>query len=430
MDIINLKKIIYDTSLIMAIIAINMTIIGLTSLADFKKVVGVDYGTFLIKKYKVVRRITIYKVLILFAVINVSSLFLMFIDNYLFRMLNFLFLILSLMFAIYYFFNFIIIDNKSVRRQIYEMELEGIYIDSDNTEHHQADVLTGMHSGSSSPKRISSNLVEYFNTYNDETLSTFKEVFGPSSLLYDQGKKRLKRYRKLYDARPYVYRKEKSNNIADISFEFLQFLRTNQLADKWSLEILRLMDGQLPDRYEQLRLFNFTRLVAQINLFISTGGIYQYKFLQHLKPYYYNVVEFRGEERLKSNVVEVEKYTFSQLLHLFYNENNCKDALFYEFAEAWLVEMVYTSSYKGLLSRAELVEIMLEKVHTYDTPEYKKAFTEVLSAFYATTIDIPDTLTLTAVKQTINKKPIQVAPYKKINQAVLFTKKEQEAASV
>lgn len=41
-----------DNSLILAIIAINMTIIGLTSLADAKTVIGVNYGDFLIRKFK------------------------------------------------------------------------------------------------------------------------------------------------------------------------------------------------------------------------------------------------------------------------------------------------------------------------------------------------------------------------------------------
>ncbi|MFJ8246318.1 hypothetical protein [Peribacillus asahii] len=49
MEFINVQKIGYDSSLIMAMIAINMTIIGLTSLAEFKKVIGIDYGSFLIK---------------------------------------------------------------------------------------------------------------------------------------------------------------------------------------------------------------------------------------------------------------------------------------------------------------------------------------------------------------------------------------------
>ncbi|WP_019241454.1 MULTISPECIES: hypothetical protein [Bacillus] len=46
MKFINMQQIIHDSSLIMAIIAINMTIIGLTSLSEFKKILGIDYGSF------------------------------------------------------------------------------------------------------------------------------------------------------------------------------------------------------------------------------------------------------------------------------------------------------------------------------------------------------------------------------------------------
>ncbi|MER2190048.1 MAG: hypothetical protein ABS951_03735 [Solibacillus sp.] len=426
LDIINMQKIIYDSSLNMAIIAINMTIIGLTSLADFKKVIGVDYGTFLMKKYKLVCRFTVYHVLILFAVVNVSSLFLMFVDNYTFRIINFILLILSLIFAIYYFFTFIIVDNKSVRKQIYQMELEGSYIHSNNEKHHDADELTRMNSGSSCPKKISSNLVEFFNTYNDETQKTFQEIFGPTSLLYDDSKKRQKRYQKMHGAKPYIYRKEASS-IADISFEFLQFLRTNQIADKWALEILRLMDGKNSDHYEILRLYNFTRLMAQINLFISTGAIYQYKFLQHLEPFYYKAVQFDGDDAMKVHVLEVEEYAFRQLLQLMYSKNDCKDLLFYQFAEEWLLQMIRTDTYKGLLSKDKMISIMLKKVHKYDTPEYKKTFTEVLSAYYAVSNNVPPELCLSEVKEYIKNKPLENTAYEKISQKELF---ESEVAIV
>ena len=38
-------------NLCIAIVAINMTIIGLTSIAESKSVIGADYSDFLIKKY-------------------------------------------------------------------------------------------------------------------------------------------------------------------------------------------------------------------------------------------------------------------------------------------------------------------------------------------------------------------------------------------
>ena len=99
---------IYDNSLVMAIIAINMTIIGLTSLADQKCVIGIDYGKFLVTKFKL-GGIRMYYWLFGFALINVGSLFLMFLENPIIRIVNFIFLIVSLAFAIFYFFGFIII---------------------------------------------------------------------------------------------------------------------------------------------------------------------------------------------------------------------------------------------------------------------------------------------------------------------------------
>lgn len=38
-----MKETVFDISIIIAIIAINMTVIGLTSLAETKKIIGVDY---------------------------------------------------------------------------------------------------------------------------------------------------------------------------------------------------------------------------------------------------------------------------------------------------------------------------------------------------------------------------------------------------
>jgi hypothetical protein len=109
-------KVIYDSNLIMAIIAINMTVIGLTSLAETKRVIGVDYGKFLVRKYRVFKRVRIYELLIAFAMINVGSLLLIFIKNQEFRLVSFLLLLTTLMFAIYYFFAYIIAENGRVRK--------------------------------------------------------------------------------------------------------------------------------------------------------------------------------------------------------------------------------------------------------------------------------------------------------------------------
>lgn len=313
-------------------------------------------------------------------------------------------------------------DNKAVRRQIYQLELEGLYIDSVNMDHHKADVLTGMRSCSSTHKKISSNLIDFFNTYNTDTQTTFQEVFGPSSLLYDYSPKRYKRYAKNYAATPYQYRK-KEPYIADISYEFLQFLRVSQLSDKWSIEILRLMDGlQHHAGYNSLRLYNFTRLIAQINLFISTGNIYKYKFLQHLKPYYYKAVNIEGAEIDLEYIKEIEEYIFRQLLHFMFSENESKDQLFYQFAEQWIIELIIADHYKGLLLKHAFISIMLDEVQVLNTAEYKKAFTEALSAYYhvVNQQDVPDELQLEAIQKQIAANPKSEASYEKIAQNDLF----------
>ncbi|MFC4386591.1 hypothetical protein ACFOZ1_02080 [Gracilibacillus marinus] len=57
-----MKTIITDPNIMYTIIAINMTIIGLTSLADMKSIIGIDYGRFLLTKYKLFGMIRIYYV--------------------------------------------------------------------------------------------------------------------------------------------------------------------------------------------------------------------------------------------------------------------------------------------------------------------------------------------------------------------------------
>src|SRR5699024_7984014 len=121
-----------DHNLIMAIIAINMTIIGLTSLAETKKIIGIDYASFLIKKYKILNVFTIYPLLIIFALINIASLFLMFITSEPFGFYNFILLVISLTFATFYFFAYIITENNWVRSQIYQQEITGLYYKSEN----------------------------------------------------------------------------------------------------------------------------------------------------------------------------------------------------------------------------------------------------------------------------------------------------------
>ena len=97
-------------------ISINMTIIGLTSLAEKKTIIGVDYGKYLINKYKLFHIVPLYLMLILFAVVNTAALFTLYWTDSQFCLSIFIGLTVCLSFAIYYFFGFILRENNSVKR--------------------------------------------------------------------------------------------------------------------------------------------------------------------------------------------------------------------------------------------------------------------------------------------------------------------------
>ncbi|MDR0138849.1 hypothetical protein RFW18_13925 [Metabacillus idriensis] len=243
--------------------------------AETKKIIGVDYGKFLVKKYRIFNLFRVYELLIIFAIINVFSLFLMFVETYEFRLINSLFLMISLVFAIYYFFAYIISENKLVKIQIYEDELRGLYYESDNLNHQEADVLTEMKGGSRTSKKLSSNVISYFNTYNSESQLAFEEIFGSNSLLYDYSKKSRKKLKRKYNISPYVYRNN-SKGIHDITYEFFQIFRYCDQQDKWAIEILRIFDGDrlICKNHEIIRLYNFARMITHLNLFGNNDNIF------------------------------------------------------------------------------------------------------------------------------------------------------------
>lgn len=388
LSFVEVQNIVFDTSIIIAIIAINMTVIGLTSLAETKKIIGVDYGRFLVKKYRICGIIRIYELLIVFAIINVSSLFFMFVLTFRFRVIHFALLTISLIFAIYYFFSYIISENKRVKKQILEDELLGLYYSSDNFNHQEADVLTKMSGGSRTSKKLSSNVVSYFDTYNSDSQLAFEEVFGSDSVIYDYSKKAKKKLQKKHQISPYIYR-QSANGVHDISYEYFQLFRSSEQQFKWTLEILRIFDGdrQYCDKFDLYRLYNFSRIVTHINLFGNNESIYKYKFLEYLVAFYYKAVQISNDEinnyKDKSHLNKIEKYTYLQLLHfMFEDEGNQRDSTFLQKANIITKDIILNGKYHGVLSTEELLVLLLDKALKLNKSSLKELFTEILDEYY------------------------------------------------
>ncbi|UCZ52898.1 hypothetical protein LGQ02_19285 [Bacillus shivajii] len=379
------QEMIFDSNLIMAIIAINMTIIGLTSLAETKRVIGVDYGKFLVRKYRVLKVVRIYELLIGFAVINVGSLLLMFIQNMEFRLAIFLLLVTSLMFAIYYFFAYIIAENPRVKRQIYEDEMSGLYYASNDFEHQEADIVTKMSGGSRTSKKLSSNVIHYFNTYNSDSQIAFENIFGPSSVLYDYSKKREARLWNKYGIKPYYYRKW-AEGVYDMSYEFFQLFRASELQDKWALEILRLFDGDRSQHkfFLRGRLYNFSRLVTHVNLFGHQELLFRYKFLEYFTRHYVEATRITTEEweslsmQDQEQLTNVDKYTFRQLsLFMFYDEESKRDEAFQKKAKQLMSDLLLND--QAILSSEDRAKAFVDTTMAAGTREIKEALTDVIN---------------------------------------------------
>jgi len=244
-----------DTPIIwLSIITINMTVIGLTSLAERKNIIGVDYTRFLFSKFRLFGRIQILFLLLSFAVVNAVSIYVMMIENHIVKTIIFILLIICLSFIIYYFFSFILVENKSVRHQIIQQEILGLYFDMDNPIDSDNPWLDLVESGPLAEKNLSkslsTNVIAYFDTYSIETCESFDDCFGPKSLLYpknDDEENQLKEYyKKEYNRCPPNYsRKHIHNGFSRrtfyISREFYDFLQYTQKPVRWLYKITELM---------------------------------------------------------------------------------------------------------------------------------------------------------------------------------------------
>lgn len=358
---------IYDNGLLMAIIAIDMSIIGLTSLADQKCVIGIDYGKFLITKFKL-GGIRMYYWILYFALINIASLFLMFVEQPIIRVVNFILLIISLVFAIFYFFGFIIIENRWVQEKIYMSELLGLYFDDANKKHMEIDRLVSMNPGNRSNKRISTNVIAYFNGFNGDTEKVFNDVFGPEWLIYSDRTKVVRYRKKQFGIKRYNYRVGNTDpKIKEISFEFFQLFRYSEMQDKLAINILKIMNGE-PNTYKEyeiLRLYNLARLIVQIDIFGFAENLYKYKFVPYLKEFIFKTVEKDKDSYLIDDEInhirEVERCMIKSLVSYFTKSITLYSNLqFINCIQEFLNEIVLLNQYKGYLEVQEIVEIFVD----------------------------------------------------------------------
>lgn len=382
-EIFELSKLELNESIWLTIIAINMTVIGLTSLAETKKIIGVDYGKFLIKSYKLFGFFRIYYLLIVFAMINAISLFSMFILVGAFLKLNFIILLLSLVFAIFYFFSFILIENSSVKFQIYKSQFIGLYFKSDEVTTFEADRLVKMNNGSRSDKRLATNVITYFNTFNSDSQIAFKEIFAPDSFLYDNSNNNLNTTKNQNKQIPYNYKSEYGLN--HISHEFFQLFRYSELQEKWTLEILKLFNSEYSKNNNEFRLDNVLRIIAHINTFGKCDNLYSYKFIEYLNPYIFEALTLneKSDQSLKELIIKKQIFLLKELFnYVFVVLSKKRDTSFYRASLILCNKLTIFYTSNNWISFKSFISIIFESLKSYHCDINKDFVTEIINEYY------------------------------------------------
>lgn len=406
-----------DSNILLTMISINMTIIGLTSLAEKKTIIGVDYGKYLINKYKLFHIIPMYILLILFAVINTLALFTLYLTDDYFRTTIFIGLTICLSFAIYYFFGFILRENSSVKSQLFENEFIGLYYKDNTPPGAECDLITKMNNGYRTTKRISTDIVTYFNRFNNDTQKAFEESFGPNSFIYKRNKRITKKYIALTGHEPYDY--TGADGLNHISWEFFQLYRWSDLQEKWIMEILSIFNDKYASHSPEMKLNNVIRVFFHINVFGRTESMYGYRVMDYLYKYIEDIYICDctpSDDRLykeKTLFIYYCQYLFT-CIHLHYSEQS------YKLVIKLLRDLLACSGLEGHIGKGDMMRIILMQSAKYRDTNTEQIATILFNYYTDYTPDEDIEITLTIAKEIIEDQSKE-SPYYSISKAELFS---------
>lgn len=307
-----------------ALIAFNVTVVGLSSLAEKRTVIGIEYGKYLLDRFKWLGLFRVYHILVLVALINALSLIVMLHPDYspVLTTVVFSCLVLSSIFVLYYLFGYVLRVHPVVKKTIYRKQLLGLYVDSDTKCDFEGDVVIGMPTGDRTSKKITSDVQSFFNQFDEESITAFHEVFGPNSVIYARDFLTMREWHRLKE-KPHDYHvhlrdeKRTPTSVVHISWEFFQMFRFSEIQDRWLLEILKIFNESYADKYPRLRLYNVAAIFGQINRVGFAEGLYRYKFLDYMMPHIVKALDPTEDENRQERI-PVERYfhiQFSQYIH-------------------------------------------------------------------------------------------------------------------
>lgn len=401
-----MERLYLDSNILLTMISINMTIIGLTSLAEKKTIIGVDYGKYLINNYKLFHVVPLYLLLILFAVINTAALFTLYWTDTQFCCTVFIGVTICLSFAIYYFFGFILRENPSVKRQLYENEFIGLYYKDNTPPGAECDKVVKMNNGYRTSKRLSSDVVTYFDKFNNDTQKAFEESFGPNSFIYKRNSRIRKKYLKMTGHEPYDYTGE--DGLVHISWEFFQLYRWSELQEKWIMEILVLFNDKYAAGSPGMKLNNLVRVFFHINTFGKTENMFGYRVMDYLFKYVKDVYNCKCDasgERLEKEEYLLRyfcKYIFTCISD-HYSEQS------YKLAMSHFCNLLAMAGIENHITRNTMLTIMLKESAQYDNVQVEKLMTYAFN-LYLNLSEVTPMMSLEDARAIVDKAREETQP--------------------
>lgn len=285
-----------DKALIVALITINLTLLGLTTLAESKKVLGVDYGKFLINKATLFLRVKYKHIIALFTGINIVGVIAIFYTHIqLVLIITSILVSVSTVLLLIYFVSSVLYINKRVKNEIYIYTLSGLYSSKVvEVNPNSINSLLDLNPGSHTDKTVVSDIYNYFNEDSFTVLESFEAVFGPKSFLYkykDHQKKIVYFWDKHFEnkdlpireLKPYHYRNIDGN--LDITHEFFQMYRYTKLQTIWAKKVYYLTKQ---NDYNLITYANIIRILKNSVNYLNDELVKSYDFINFITSEYLN----------------------------------------------------------------------------------------------------------------------------------------------
>lgn len=314
-------------TLVLSLCFFNLSVVLTAFSHSDRKILGINYQSFIFSKYLIFKKLLRIPYRLYFMTLvslNILFVFLLVLPIVLFvRMIFFIGLVLVTVLFLRHAYHHVLGMNKATKEQIMIFSLSTLYrseMKSESMQHKKTiDELLDMPQGKATTRRVNTNVSKYFDEDSFEVSDVFEDAFSIKSPIYSYINSKIKKERKLYKRilsdyqktslgtnneeevnksleSPIKYREvavwtldtnglkdRKLHKPYDISYEFFQMIRQNEIPDVWCI---RMYDLSSYDECNTITYSNIVRIAYNISYMVSSPRVRTHKFLSFLVKKY------------------------------------------------------------------------------------------------------------------------------------------------